>query len=136
MPGTINNLIRKYILAHAHPMKFVAEALGVMWSVFFLWNRNWIAAVVASTLFFLLTTLILWNKPSDGLAKSPLGKILLVYATPLNFFFYNFSALPLIYGLWVHSTVYILIGVTLLLLPHLWAWKNFGSDGYTLRGMD
>ena len=101
----------------------IAEILGVMWSMYFLWRRNWIGAVIVGVLGFLLSTILLWNKPIEGLATTQLGKIMAVYTTPLNFMLYNLSALPVIYGLWTHSVVFILLGYTILLLPHLWAWK-------------
>ena len=116
-------MIYRLMVLHAHPIKFVAEILGAMWSMYFLWRRNWIGAVIVSALGFLLSTILLWNKPIEGLVTTQLGKIMAVYATPLNFMLYNLSALPVIYGLWTHSVVFILLGYTILLLPHLWAWK-------------
>ena len=116
-------MIYRLMVLHAHPIKFIAEILGVMWSMYFLWRRNRIGAVIVGVLGFLLSTILLWNKPIEGLATTQLGKIMAVYATPLNFMLYNLSALPVIYGLWTHSVVFILLGYTILLLPHLWAWK-------------
>jgi hypothetical protein len=113
------------MLQHAHPAKFVAEILGVMWGFYFLWNRNWIGAVVSSLLLFLGSTIALWNRPIDYLATTSLGKVMLVYSTPVNFIIYNVSAVPVIYGLWTHQMLYVVAGYSLmLLLPHLWAWRN------------
>jgi len=112
------------MLQHAHPAKFVAEILGILWCTYFLWIHNWIGAVISSLIFFLGSTIALWNKPIDDLAETALGKIMLVYATPSNFVIYNLSALPVIYGLWMHRGPYIVAGYSLLLLPHLWAWKR------------
>ena len=111
------------MLLHAHPVKFIAEILGAIWSVYFLWHHNWIWAVIVSLIGFLLSTLLLWNKQVDHLATTSLGKVMLVYGTPFNFLLYNLSALPVIYGLWIHDALFILIGLSILLLPHLWGWK-------------
>ena len=111
------------MLLHAHPIKFIAEILGVIWSVYFLWHHNWIGAVIVSLVGFLLSTLLLWKQPIDHLATTSLGKVMSVYGTPFNFLLYNLSALPVIYGLWTHDALFILIGLSILLLPHLWGWK-------------
>jgi len=112
------------MLQHAHPAKFVAEILGIIWGSYFLWIHNWIGAVISSLLLFLGSTIVLWNKPSENLAETALGRIMLIYSTPFNFIIYNLSALPVIYGLWTHQGLYIVLGYSLLLLPHLWAWKR------------
>ncbi len=122
--GNPYSKIRKYVLAHAHPAKFVSEVLGVMWATYLLWVNNWIGAIVAAFAFFLLSTIFLWNEPMEHLEKTPLGRILLVYSSPLNFFLYNLSVIPYIYGLWIHNFAYILLGVSILLFPHLWTWKR------------
>src|SRR5947208_1902158 len=112
------------MLQHAHPAKFVAEMLGVIWGSYFLWTHNWIAAAISSLMLFLGSTIALWNKPIENLAETVLGRTMLVYATPPNFVIYNLSALPVIYGLWTHQGLYVVVGYSLLLLPHLWARRR------------
>src|SRR5712691_8409906 len=115
----VNRLIRTYLLQHAHPAKFVAEILGIILGTYFLWIHFWIGAVIGGALLFLGSTIALWNKPIEYLAETTLGKIMLVYATPPNFVIYNLSALPVIYGLWMHQGLYVVGGYSLLLLPNL-----------------
>jgi hypothetical protein len=118
------------MLQHAHPMKFAAEVLGVMWCSYLLWYHNWVWTIGVAAASFLLSTLLLWKqKRYDYLAATALGKVILVYATPLNFLLYNLSAVPFVYGLWTHNSLFILISVSLLLLPHLWGWKRSSLTG-------
>jgi hypothetical protein len=117
-------MILRLMLEHAHPVKFVAEILGIMWGAYFLWNHNWIGAVTSSVILFLGSTIALWKEPIEDLAETSLGRIMLVYATPANFAIYNLSALPVIYGLWTHQGLYVVAGYSLMLMPHLWAWKR------------
>jgi hypothetical protein len=112
------------MLQHAHPAKFVAELMGIMWGIYFLWQQNWIGAVVSSVILFLMSTLLLRNRSVEYLAATPLGRAMLVYATTLTFLIYNLSALPVIYGAWTRQVIYILIGYSIMLLPHLWMWKK------------
>ena len=111
------------MVLHAHPIKFIAETLGAMWSAYFLWHHNWIGALIAGLTGFLLSTLLVWNQRIDRLETTPFGKVMSVYGSPINFLLYNLSALPVIYGLWVHDSFPILIGISILLLPHLWGWR-------------
>ena len=121
----MRKFIRRYMLQHAHPMKFAAEVLGVIWAAYFLWRHSWIGAVVISIVSFLLSTLLLWRKKQfNYLAETMLGKIILIYATPLNFLLYNLSTIPFVYGLWTHNSVFILIAISLILAPHFWGWKK------------
>ncbi len=117
----MNKFIHRYILSHAHPVKFSAEILGIFFSAYFLWLHNWIWAIIASIFFFLFSTLLVWKRNVDlqQIENSSLGKIMLVYSTPLNFFLYNFSAIPLIYGLWTHNIFSILLAILILLAPYL-----------------
>jgi len=120
----MNKFLRKHMLQHAHPAKFVAEVMGIMWGIYFLWQQSWIGAVVSSVLLFLGSSLLTWNESVESLADTPLGRVMLVYATPLNFLIYNVSALPVIYGAWTHQVLYIVAGYSLMLLPHLWWWRR------------
>lgn len=117
-----NKVIYKYALTHAHPAKFIAEILGTMWAAYFLWNYNWVGAIISALVFYLLSTLILWGKSIDYLAETPLGKVMLVYSTPIAAGLKELSIVPLIYGLWTHNPIYILIGISMLFLPHFWRW--------------
>ena len=115
------------MLQHAHPMKFVAEVLGIMWGAYFLWNHQWIWAFTVSMAFFLLSTIFLWGDRFEYLSHTHLGRALLVYSYPLNFLLYNISIVPLVYGLWIHSGFFINLGVSVILLPHLWSWNQAGK---------
>lgn len=112
------------MILHAHPAKFIAEILGLIWSAYFLWQHNWIGAVIVGLVGFLLSTILLWNQPIDFLETTSLGKVMDVYGRPVNFLLYMLSALPVIYGLWLHDSFFVLIGVSILLSPHLWGWRK------------
>jgi hypothetical protein len=120
----VKKFLRKHMLQHAHPAKFVAELMGIMWGIYFLWQQNWIGAVVSSVLLFFGSSLVTWNRSVEYLADTSLGRVMLVYATPLTFLIYNASALPVIYGAWTHQVIYIIIGYSIMLLPHWWMWKK------------
>src|SRR5258708_65221 len=108
---------KKYMLSHAHPFKLLAEVLGLISGIYFLWNHHWILALIISMTFFLFSTIFLLGKNTDYLSATKQGKFLLVYTTPLNFFLYNFSAVPLAYRVWTHDFLFIILSIGLFLLP-------------------
>ena len=122
----LKRMLRRYMLQHAHPGKFIAEVLGIMWGVYFVWNHKWVWALIVGMGFFLLSTIFLWGDRFEYLGNTHLGRVMLVYINPLNFVLYNASIVPLVYGLWSHNSFFILLGVTIILLPHLWAWRGGG----------
>lgn len=111
--------IRRYILSHTHPAKFVAEILGLAWGSYFLWQHHWPTALIGSMALFLISTVALWGEDMEYVASSALGRFSLAYATVPGFILYNLSALPLVYGLWVHSVFFIVIAAILFSIPQL-----------------
>ena len=55
------------------------------------------AAVISSLVLFLGSTIALWDKSVEHLSTTSLGRVMLVYSTPMNFIIYNVSAVPVIY---------------------------------------
>lgn len=119
-------VLYRYMLQHAHPAKFLAECAGSFCAGYFLWRRQRAWAFSAGSAFFVLSTLVLWRRPIENLSGTPLGRAVLVYATPLNFVLYNLSAVPIGYGLWTHKVWPILAGSLVLLLPHLRGSRKIG----------
>lgn len=113
-----NVFIKRYVLSHAHPVKFISEILGILISSYFVWKHDWILAIVSAIILFFLSTLLVWRHPIQNLEKTSLGKIMLVYSKSINFLLYNISVVPYIYGLWTHKLIYVLIGILILVLPH------------------
>ncbi len=113
---------------HAHPTKFVLELLGVLWSLYFVWQHDWIYALLAGIGLPLLGTILVWGKNEEGLARSLMGKIMLLHLEPLNMLMHTLGYLIVLYGLWFHSGPYILFGISFLFLGHLWGWKRVSEN--------
>jgi len=82
------------MLQHAHPAKFVAEILDVIWAFYFRWNQNWIGAVECPTV-----SGQHYRAPEQA-GRIP-GRIVVRKSDAglqhaINFIMYNVSALPVI----------------------------------------
>lgn len=108
------------MVLHTHPIKFIAEILGILLGSYFLWIRQWELALGSSMLLFLGSTLLVRKKEIDDLARTRLDKVMLVYVEPVGFAAYNLSVVPLVYGLWIHQILYIALAILILAAPHVW----------------
>jgi len=52
---------------------------------------------------------------------TPLRKLLIGHAKPLSILFQIPGYILIIYGLWIHSTIYILLSISFFLLGNLFA---------------
>lgn len=109
---------------HAHPTKLILETLGALWAVYFLWQQNWIWALIFVIVLPILGTILVWGKNEEQLSQTTLGKFMLTHTHPLNALFHIIGAVPLAYGLWVHSALYIFLGISGVVIGHLWGWER------------
>lgn len=117
------NTLQKLMLEHLHPVKFILETIGTIWAVYFLWNQNWLWALVFGLGLPLLSTILLWNKKLPD-SRSGYAKLALIHAHPLNLILHLIGGAVAIYGIWMHGSIAILLGVTIILVGHLWGWKT------------
>ena len=117
------NKLQKWYGQHAHPVAFIFHIIGFMWAVYFLWQRNWIFALI----FVLILPAIggiyaTLDEKSKKIHLTPFRKLLIGHAQPWSILFQIPGYILLIYGLWIHSTIYILLSISSFLLAALFAW--------------
>lgn len=112
------------MLQHLHPTKFILELIGIMWATYFLWQQNWLWAVVAGFGLPILGSILTWRVNTDQLRKSSYARLVLIHAHPLNILLHIVGAAITVYGLWNHQTLVILSGISVLILGHVWGWKS------------
>lgn len=116
------NTLQKLMLEHLHPAKFILETIGTVWAVYFLWNQNWLWAAIFGLGLPLASTLMVWNKKLPDL-RTGYAKLALIHAHPLNLTLHIVGGAVALYGVWMHETITILVGVSIILLGHIWGWK-------------
>jgi uncharacterized membrane protein YesL len=63
----------------------------------------------------------------EQLAQTTLGRILLLHLHPLNLLLQVGGFSVLLYGFWVHSGLYIIFAISLILLGHMWGWHKVNA---------
>ena len=116
------NKLQKWWGQHAHPVAFILHIMGGMWAVYFLWQRNWILALI----FVMVLPAIggiyaMWDEKGKKIPLTPFRKYFIGHARPLSILFQIPGYVLIIYGLWIHSTIYILLSISFYLLAMLFA---------------
>lgn len=118
------NVLQKYVLLRAHPRRAFLDTIAVMWEAYFLWNKNWQAAL---GIFLVMNTIgiILGRKVNyEAMANTVLGKLALLHTQPMNLLLQLSGAAFLVYGLLLREGLTIMAGVSLILLGHFYGWSR------------
>jgi hypothetical protein len=117
-------VLQKYFLMRFHPIKMIFDIVGAMWAVYFLWIKVWPMAFISAVFFGLVGLFSVRHVDLDEMSQTTLGKMGLLHAHPVNLTLNLMGLIPLVYGLWEHSTEYILIGLTIVYFGHLYGWEE------------
>jgi hypothetical protein len=115
--------LERVVLRRAHPRMVVFRLVGVIWATYFVWLNNWQAALVAVFAGGICGYLSVPQMDFKTMAESTLGKIALLHVQPLNLAVQVVGVFPLVYGLWFHDALTILVGISVIALGHLFGWS-------------
>lgn len=107
-----------------HPRHIILGVVGFIWAMYFVWLHNWIwamTAILASAIIARISTL---GMSEENLAQTTLGKILLLHLHPINLLVQIAGFGLLLYSVWIHSGVYILLAISVILIGHMWGWHK------------
>lgn len=119
------NKLQKWWGQHANPAAFILHIIGFMWAVYFLWQGNWILALVSVIVLPGIGGIYaMRDEKGKKITLTPLRKLLIGHAKPLSILFQIPGYILIIYGLWIHSTIYILLSISFFLLGNLFALEK------------
>ena len=116
--------LERAMLRHGHPRRIIVGIISLVWGLYSLWFHNWIWAVVALVVGLGLGRIATLGMHEEQLAQTTLGKLLLLHLHPVNVLLQFAGFAVLSYGCWIHSGVYILLSVSMILLGHMWGWHK------------
>lgn len=119
------NFMERVMLQHAYIPKLVTDCLGIVLGLFFLWNQNLIFGLLCLFGMSILGSVIAWKQNVHQLARTKLGRWMLIQANPINLIVRTVGFGVLCYGVWLHSTVVIVIGCFIVITGRLLS-KKFG----------
>lgn len=115
---------QRLIVRRGHPRRIIIAFVGALWGLYFLWLHNWpsaVAIILGSMLLGELATLGLREEP---LSQTLLGRIMLLHLHPANLLLQFAGGALLLYGVWLHSGRWLMAGVSMVFLGHLWGWHK------------
>lgn len=125
--------MERWVLRRAHPVAIVLDLIGSIWAIYFLWLQNWQYALGIIVLERVISILLVWKVNLNELANTAIGKIALLHLHPFNFTVQLVGLIIALIGVWQHSTVYTLAGISLIVLGHFFGWNRIDS-GFKFKG--
>jgi hypothetical protein len=116
--------VERMIVRRGHPKHIIVGIVAFLWVVYFLWQHNWIWAAAVVVLSAVLGRLSTSGTKEETLAQTLLGKIMLLHLHPVNLTLQLAGFALLLYGVWVHSTLYTMAAASMVFLGHMWGWHR------------
>jgi hypothetical protein len=117
----------KFILQNAHPMRLIFNGLSIIWSFFYAYRHQAVAAVVIGVVFLAIGVL---SVDMDNLARFSTTRrfqFLEAMNNPLSVTLDVIALVVLYYAAWQHSVTLVLCAVSTAALSRAWsAYKYFG----------
>ena|ERR1700687_3069169 len=116
--------MEKMVIRRGHPKHIIVGIVGFLWFVYFLWQHDWTWALAVAVLSVVMGRLLTSGTKDESLAPTLLGKIMLLHLHPMNLSVQIAGFAVLLYGIWFHSTIYIMLATSIVLLGHMWGWHK------------
>jgi hypothetical protein len=116
--------LEKAMIRRGHPKHMIVGTIGFLWLVYFVWRHDWTWALAVALLSVVLGWLSTLRMQEEILAQTLLGKIMLLHLHPVNLSVQIVGFALLLYGVWIHSAIHILVATSLVFLGHMWGWHK------------
>lgn len=117
-------LSERIIIRNGHPRRIIVGSIALIWTLYFLWFHNWVGAAIALIVGGPLSRFATQRMHEEQLAQTTFGKILLLHLHPANVIGQSIGFATLLCSVWIHSGRSIALGVSIILLGHMWGWHK------------
>lgn len=119
--------LQEFMLSRGHPRQIILHLVGGIWTVYFLWQHEWLWALGCFALAELSSELLATETGAEMLSQTTLGKLMLFHANPVNFWVQAAGGVLFAYSIWMHSLTGIMVAASLILLGHFAGWSKVNS---------
>jgi hypothetical protein len=116
--------LEKVVVRRGHPRNVIVGLVGFLWVVFLVWRHEWAWALVVVFVSAILGRAATIGTHEESLGQTLLGKMALLHLHPMNVVVQLAGFGVLLYALWMHELMFILVGISLVLLGHMWGWHR------------
>jgi hypothetical protein len=131
---TYTNLttLQKLAVRHAHPVNLVLHLLSFLWGGYFLWTHHWLLALIFLAGLPLLGEVLSRNDETYlQTVRTELNlfhQLLIYHSKGISLILHMFAFATFVIGLWNHSAILIMIGISCSLVGHVLAWMNHARE--------
>ena len=118
------NFIERIMLQHADPIKLACDCIGIVLCIYFLWVNNLLLALILLFGLSILGNILVWKSDIKKLSETALGKWMLGQAQPLNLIFRTIGFFILLFGIWKHYFLIMIIGIIIIVLARFYGAKK------------
>jgi hypothetical protein len=122
------SMMQRMALRAAHPVSIIFYFVGAMWSIFYLWNQNWVFALAIFVAARALGFAAVRHTHLQEMSETLLGKMALLHLHPANLAVQFIGAIVCLAGVWMHTTETILGGASLIAAGHAFGWSKVNSS--------
>ena len=116
--------MEKYMVRRFHPRRILIDMASLPWAAYFLWQQNWMAALVAALVGGMLGYQATKNVDAESYSQTPLGSVAFVHLQPANAAIQLVGIVALVWALWTHSGPGLLGSMSTIFLGHLAGWDE------------
>jgi hypothetical protein len=116
--------LERTVVRRGHPRHLIVGLVGFVWAMYFLWFHNWLWAVVTILASAVLGRILTSGTREESLAQTVLGKIMLLHLHPANLLIQLVGFGLLLYSVWIHSGMYMMVALSLVMIGHMWGWHK------------
>jgi hypothetical protein len=117
-------LSERIIIRNGHPHRIIVGVITFIWTLYFLWFHNLAGSALALIVGGPLSRFAARGMREEQLAQTTFGKILLLHLYPANVILQAVGFAVLLCSVWIHSALNIVLGVSMILLGHMWGWHK------------
>ncbi len=118
------NFIECIMLQHANPIKLTSDCIGIVLCFYFLWVNDLLLALILLFGLSVMGNILVWKIDIKKISETTLGKWMLVQAQPLNLILRTIGFVIVLFGLWRHSFLFIILGIIIIALARLLGTKS------------
>jgi hypothetical protein len=115
---------RRYIVKRAHPTALFLDTAALIWAIYFLWYHAWQMSLLILVVQRTFTWFLIQPVDSDQMSRTLLGKLALLHIHPFNLAIQTCGLIVTGWGIWLHETVPVLGGISLILIGHGFGWRH------------
>lgn len=116
--------LEKWALMKAHPKKIAIDLAGLAWGVYFLWQHQWENALLVTLMVNAFTAWLVSDIDFEQMAQTLMGRMALLHLQPFNIITQTIGVFTALYGVWLHTSETVLIGISFLAIGHATGWSE------------